>query len=388
MKKRKKYVLKLATIALIATIMVPVVNSDETVLTTLEYKDSDVVFIQGNINLSFNSSDTGKEDTSLLWRIYNSDNNITIFYIVSTTISYDSSFVNDTKSYYYNRENASNETYVVSVDYSSIQVPTSIEVKLNETIEQQNQTIQALKDTIENLQNNISNLVNDYNILKEKENDLKNQIVTLTKQRDDAIAENKPLKAEIDNLEEQLSFQQNKSKELTDEIRYKESLVNSLEKSVKQLRNPWSTGYEYHGKNQGLYFNYSSVIIGIIIGLVLFIGIEKVLGYKGIKIKWGKKKAFGSFQSPKKISDFNANPDDEMAITDPEGLKKLREAEREINEPEKTEESDGAKENEKPSEKPSDKNKKKNSLTHRDIEKEVDDIISNHVKKHEMDYIR
>lgn len=387
MKKRNKNILKLVCLTLVITTIIPSINGEDTVLTTLEYKDSDTIFIPGNITLSFNNSDTGKEDVSILWRVYNSDNNITIFYIISTTINYDSSFVNNTKSYYYTRKNISNETYIINVDYSSINVPTSIEDILNETIQQQNQTIKTQEEIIDELKQNVSSLKEKYNQSILKEYELEEQIEELKGERDNAIAENIPLQNEISNLEEQLSFQQNKSKELNDQINYKESFINNLEETVNQLSNPWCTGYSYHGKNQGFYFNYSSIIIGIMIGLALIVLIEKILEYKGIKIKWNKKKAFGSFHKKDKLDGFSADVEEDLPFSEPEGLKKLREAEKEIIKPdEKTSEEETKDEKEEPEDKkPSEE--KKESLDYLDIEKEVDNIISNH-QKNEVEYIR
>jgi len=299
MKNKKKTIRLAITIFFIAICLVPVANSAEQTIMTLDYEEGDMVYIPGNVTLVFNESDGDESDVSIVWRIYSADTNITLYYFQSKTLDIDSDFINNTKAYKYKDTN-SNTTYIVYVNYTSVKVPESIEDILNSTIDMQS-------TQITNLSEQLSNITNLYNLLLIKYDDTKAQNGLLTIQRDEAIAQNTPILAENARLENDLQFQEEKNNELRNEISRNENIIDNLEKSISQLSNPWSTGYEYYGEDQGFYFNNSSFIIGLAVAFLIIFLIETMIGKTGKRIRIRTKKTISSLQ-PKQAKSFDDVP--------------------------------------------------------------------------------
>ena len=315
-KKNMKNILRLVlAVFLTGTVLLSsIAVSEEQTLLTLDYQEGDLVFLPGNVTLVFNSSDTGDEDVIILWRIYSPENNLTIFYFKSQTITYDSSFINNTKEYLFNDTN-SNTTYAVYVNYSSIHVPDSIEDILNMTIKQKNELIGNLTLQLENLTEQLNATI------IERDN-WKAEAGVLKIERDNAIARYRPLEINLSKMEDDLEFQQQKNKEIEAEIHYKESIISSLENTISQLRNPWCTGYEYNGRNNGLHINYSSLIIGLALAFIIFFLVETLMEKTGKQVRFGRKKTLGDMYKDKK-----KHIEEVPVVEDHETLKKLREKE-------------------------------------------------------------
>lgn len=346
MKKQKIIII----LMLVTTLFALSVNATEIELGEIEYKDSDLFFTPGNVTLTFNDSDTGDNDLQILWRIYSPENNLTIFYLKSKTILYDTSFINNTKGYYYKD---GNQSYVVYVDYSSINVPKSVEELLNESLVDKNAEITALKLEKKNL----SALLNS--TIAERDQ-WKNTAQTVTTERDNALAENQPLKNQITSLEDDLSFQQNRTRELNDEIMYKENEIDSLKKTIKELKNPWCTGYTYAGQSNGFHINYSSLLIGGILIFIIVLIINSISDKKGIRIDLKRgRRALGDFH-PIRTTEFI----EDAPRGDPTGLQALREKEKQGETKEEPEQGSKEKTKEKPKAE--------------DVEKKVDQLFNNY----------
>lgn len=287
--RKKKIVLKLviATAILLfsATIVVP---GEITYLTTIDYLESDIIGINGNITLIFNSSDTGKNDMIVLWRIYSSSDNITIYCIKSKEIDYDFHFVNNTKAYLFkDNNNATNITYKIWIDYSSIHVPKSLEEMLNETLIVKNALIASLTEQVIKLNASVVNLTTLVNMYK-----------TSWEQQ---VAENTPLRSQIAILNNQVSAYHNETSDLRVKFYLAENDVSSLESTVTQLKDGWALGYSYRGKDYGPHINLASLTIGFVICFFLFVFLlKKVIGSK-IK-KQTKKNATGDVEKPRQHS--------------------------------------------------------------------------------------
>jgi len=360
MKTKKKYIMMLV-IGLILISATPVIGTNIELI-NLHYKDKDLVFVPGNVSLVFNNSTTGDEDTSIIWRIYSSENNLTIFYVSSNEIDITGGFVNDTKSYYYNDTN-SNNTYIIKVNYTDLIVPVSIEEILNETIDAKNAKIQNLTMTI-------TNLSADLNQSKSNTTQWFEQSNVYKIERDQAVDENLPLKNQIKNLQDDVNHQQNLTNDKVDELRMKKNEINSLNGTIQELANPWSMGYTLRGVSNGPYINFASLIFGIIIALGIVFAVQSVLDKKGITLKFRRRKTIGGFQ-PIKSSEYV----DDLAVSDPPKLQQLRQAEKNIAEGE-TKPTQPDKEK-KTDEKPSEEKPKPDNEKIEDIESKVDQMITN-----------
>ena len=304
---KKKYLIVVLTLVMLT---VPMLVSGEPInLGTLDYEESEIVVMTGNVTLNFSWSDTGVNDLAFLWRIYGSEDNLTILQIASLEIDYDHTFVNDTKEYVF-KDNNTNKTYVISVDYSSINVPESYEDVLLEIIEEQNKTIADLKGENTNL-----------TILLDEKN---NTITILTLQRDQNVTKLQeqlalllPLEIEIQELNGDIDTYKNRtlnqSREIHDlewTIDEKDWTIDSKNETIMQLTNPWCMGYSIfnpltYNNDNFFYFNYAGFLIGVVISafVVIIVFRERIKELLHIKtsikalgdVKHGQPDAFDSF---------------------------------------------------------------------------------------------
>jgi hypothetical protein len=99
------------------------VSASTTLVDTLDYKETKWVSIPGNTTLAFKASDTGRNDLTLLIRIFSPESNLTIYNVRSEAVDINSSFINNTKNYTYSFHN---NTYIIRVNYTSVSTPKSI----------------------------------------------------------------------------------------------------------------------------------------------------------------------------------------------------------------------------------------------------------------------
>lgn len=283
----KKTNVVVVSMLVLATLAFLVSGSEVHEVGTLDYQETDIVAIPGNITLVFNHSDRGPNDIILLWRMYSAENNITLYSFMSKKITYDHTFENDTKGYYFFND-GTNETYVIFVDYSIIAVPTCLSDLLNQTIVEMNATIAELMAENVNFSKRLANMSK---LLQSKN-------FTITVIQDDlsnAQAQNKPLQNQIQELTDELDDQKNTTIGLNIEINDLESTLNNrettlyyYEQTINQLADPWCTAYGMYNEHFGnvvqhLYFNITYFLIGgIVFAVIALISIWK-LGFLGKK---------------------------------------------------------------------------------------------------------
>lgn len=315
MKKQKnKIILMLITTTLFLTYIATNALSEETInLAVLDYQENDIIAINGDITLTYLNSSTGSNDINLLWRIYQS--NITIYSIQSKTIMYDTSFINDTKNYYF-KDNTSNITYLIQVNYSSIQVPKSIEQLLNESLAIKDAIIQNLSQQLNNSTFNILNLTTFVDMYKTA--------------WELSQAENLPLQTQNANLTLLYENTKNKTSELRTQLYFAEDKVNSLEETTAELRDNWCFSYTYNNKDYGPYLNFPNLLIGLIGGMI-------TAGYITKKVRIGKRKrdihknATTDIENPRSTSlihnvfrtDYGANKRQDVPYGNPKSFQNI-----------------------------------------------------------------
>lgn len=295
---KRKYVAIVCMLAIIAGAATTVVA--DSILTTLDYEESEFIPIQGNVTLIFNNSDTGDNDIQQIWRIYDPGENLTVYYMKSKTLAVNSSFENDTKTYVY-RDINSGTFYIVRVNYSSLAVPLTIEEAVNRTkaekdavIAVKDQEITTLKTEMQTKNATIQQLTDEKNILR---SDL-----------DAQIALNQPLHQQIDTLRKQIQTKNNSLIDRSSTINNMGNLLYRANKTMEELANPFCMGYsiynpEIYSDTPHFYINYISLFIGVTIGIVILVGALIAKGIIKIK-KWDNKlkaKSLGSrlVQPPK-----------------------------------------------------------------------------------------
>jgi len=313
---KKRNILKLVTL-LMLLFFVSSVLAETTTLTTLDYQESAIIAIGGNVTLIFNSSSTGNNDITFLWRIYNVENNFTILCIKSKEITYDHRFVNNTKEYLF-RDNKTNATYRIWIDYSSIQVPKSLEEWLNESLIGKNAIIANLTEQITRLNTSVINLTILVDMYK---------TAWETQQ-----AENGPLRTQIINLSLLLNNSRNTTSGLRVQFYLAEDDISSLESTVTQLKDGWCMGYTYNGKDYGPHINLASLTIGFLVCLFLFVFLlKRVIGGK-IK-KQTKKNATSDIEKPRQHSiwrgllrtDYGRNKREDIPYSTPKSFTEVDE---------------------------------------------------------------
>ena len=285
--KKNNWILKLVIATAILVLSANVVLSETTDLVTIKYLGNEMASIPGNASLVFVNStmDNHENDVVILWRIY-TPSNMTIYSLGSKAIQYDSNFVNNTKTYLF-RDNSTNKFYKVFIDYSSIQVPRDPEDILQEIIALKNATINNLTIQVNALNESVANLTVSSNMYKD----------AWQMQKD----ENVPLRQNISNMAILINSYRNETTDLRLDVYFRDINITSLEGTIDQLRNNWVLGYSYHGKDYGPYFNYTSLALGLIIGIIGVVIIsKKITG--GLKKKNAKKNATSDIEKPRQHS--------------------------------------------------------------------------------------
>jgi len=318
--KEKKKIIEILGLVIATTILLATnVMSEEIDLATIDYLKSDVIAINGNITLVFNSSDTGKNDITVLWRIYSSGDNITIYCIKSKEIDYNYRFVNNTKAYLFkDSDNTTNITYKIWIDYRSIQVPKSLEEMLNETLLVKNAIISNLSAQIIILNTSVVNLTT---------------LSTMYKASwEIQLAKNQPLIDQIAILNNQVSIYHNKTSDLRLQLYFAEDNVSSLESTITQLKDGWALGYSYRGKDYWPHVNLASLTIGFVICFFLFVFLlKRVIGGK-IK-RQTKKNAASDIEKPRQHSvwrgllrtDYGRNKREDVPYSTPKSFTEVDE---------------------------------------------------------------
>ena len=282
MRKKKIYVLMLVMSTVILNICVSA--SGNTDIATLEYLETKIVTVKGDLSLKFNSSDTGNADVILLWKVFSSDNNMTVLSFTSLPVDVDPSFVNNTKEYVF-RDNNSGGYYSVFVDYSVIDVPQSEEEILLEIISEMEAQIEELNLEIELLKSQIIT-INNTRIELEK---LLNSWKTKSNEWETKFIHEKeitnPLRDDIKNLTTDIETMENVTIWMDFNISILKQEKISLENSIADLRDVWSMGFSYHGDD---FFNFGgawALIIGLFIAGALSYTLFVKLKGKSVKSK-------------------------------------------------------------------------------------------------------
>ena len=212
----------------------PIVGASDVVLDTLEYEETKLIAITGNVTLPVSTS----PDISLLFRLYDSASNITIYNVKSNEIIYDSSFVNDTKNFSFLGND--NNTYIIRIDYSSIQVPPSFE-----------EIIAGYEALIDELEVNNTRLLGD---IKSLQNSLNESLSEITRLKE----ETQPLLDRVANLTAEIELYEQKYWEL-------KSQRDHFEGKYKEYKDSWNVFPE-----EGFYFNWPSAIITAMMLFIIF----------------------------------------------------------------------------------------------------------------------
>jgi len=213
------------------------VNATPTILDTLNYKEIKLIAIPGDINLILNQT---TNDIALLMRFYDPISNVTVYSVQSKEVTFDSTFVNDTKSYSFYDQYGND--YYICINYSSIQVPPTMA-----------QIIAGYTATIDNLTANITTLKSQIDVLNVALNQSYVDLNASQLAYNQKVIENQVLLIALSN-----------SSTLNEKYG---NDINSLEFKISQLseyKNSWAIA-----TSTGLYFNYSSAVITLIAMLIL-----------------------------------------------------------------------------------------------------------------------
>jgi hypothetical protein len=224
---------KLILIGLVLLLFVGTANASEITLDTLEYKQNKLITIPGNITMTPEG-----EGVSLLFRLYDPVSSITIYSVQSDEVEVTPEFINDTKFFKFLAND--NNTYLIGVDYSSIDVPPSIDEIIAEyeaLIDELEANNTRLWADIETLQRGLNASLSEISDLKEK---------------------NAPLLARIENL--------------TNDIAQYEIAYLSLDAEKQHFQNKFN---EYKDSwnvfpEEGFYFNFPTAIITAVLLFILF----------------------------------------------------------------------------------------------------------------------
>jgi gas vesicle protein len=229
----------------------------------LDYGQKDWLVAEGDISLSFNWSDRDNvNDLIILKILYEPTYNLSIFRVESKIITYDYSFINDTKYYHFNNT-IGNDTkdYVIKVDYSSIVVPASPINQLRQLVAEQNETIFILVSQLENLSSNYSTLYNETTNLSSEyqiQSDYIEFLETYKRDTDDYV--------EIKREKENLTYVNINLKSTIQDL---QKDVRDRDKTIGDLENP--LGIFYTKGEIGLtQVNIPWILIGAVLGLVAY----------------------------------------------------------------------------------------------------------------------
>lgn len=262
-KERKLILTLLIFLSLSATLPQSVVASNVTV-GTLNYLETKLFQVPGNITLIYFNSDTGRQDVTVTNLGYVSSTNKTVIQVTSLNISsyVNWTFLNNTKAYRYLNP-FSNNTYVISVNYASIVVPKSPAQILQNMLNMKNATLARMTG-------NFTNLTRAFNNMKRNDTILKNEMVNLSSEMNETRANNTPLHMEIMNLSSEIDRLGTENIAKRNAIVTANTTISNREDTIEELMNTWCTGYTY--KDDGyIYINSASMAIAFLISALLLI---------------------------------------------------------------------------------------------------------------------
>ena len=262
MRREKHVILGIVTLLCIsaAVVFVPNTIASHTTIGTLNYLDTQIYQVTGNLTLIFNNSDTGTQDITVTNLGYVSATNKTVFQVVSHNITYNWTFVNNTKTYNYFDITTMN-TYTVNVNYQAIHVPKSPYQLLREMLEAKNATIISLSHMITQMNNTINNLTRNMTLLK-------NMNTNLSALANQTVANNTPLHMQIVNLSSEIDRLNASIISLTNANTFMKTNISAAQTTINELRNPWCLGYTFNDVGY-LYLNAASMVILFVILLIV-----------------------------------------------------------------------------------------------------------------------
>ncbi len=274
---------------LIMLLATPIVVSEQLGNVTIDYLANDLFIVQGNVTLVFNDSDTGTNDITLIRVFYSSESNITLYQVISQEITYDNTFVNNTKSYIFKNID---DSFVIFVNYSSIQVPESYADILNLTIVEQNKTISNLTLRLDNLTSQMESLNNQTISLQKNVTELENQSVDYWSNWQYEKNQNAPLRYNISVLKGDVDYYMNKTLELSNDIDTKDNRTTILYNKINEASGGWAFSVNLDGED--IYIvHWGYLLIGLFLGGFLMIYVlgkrskqsASAKDYKGLKGK-------------------------------------------------------------------------------------------------------
>lgn len=257
---------KLVIFGILMLMLAPLVSAD-TNLGTIQYLDTRMIPIDGNVTLSFHYTPTGTEDVVLILRLYDPDLNKTVYGFQSLVVGYDSSFVNDTKTYTFKD---GNESYNISVDYSSIQVPPSLD-----------EIIAGYEARIEELIANNTLLLEKIELLYLALNGSYDQINATLLELEMEKAKNKPLVDQIINY--------------TSELERSEWAYRQMQIELNEYKDPW-----LFFSRDGIFINFATLVLTALILATIFVVYTSRANNKPIP-GWEQIKTVIFKQKPKKF---------------------------------------------------------------------------------------
>ena len=233
----------------------------------IDYLDDSLFTLSGNITLVFDSSTPYDEsDITLIRFFYSTTSDITLYQVISNPITYDHTFVNDTKNYGFFVDGTI-DRYLITVDYSSIDVPTSIEDLINISLAEKDEFIIQLAQEISVLEDELD-VLNE--TIAETEVELaewKSTANLILSEKNQIEEEKNTLAIEKGEVEDNLSLYKDKTNTLTIEKTQKMERIKYLTKKLNEATDAWGMSVNIDGEDKST-LSWISFIIGIISVLI------------------------------------------------------------------------------------------------------------------------
>jgi hypothetical protein len=166
-KTHKILIILMLMCSIITTVFIPNTVASHVTIGTIDFLETKIFQVQGNLTLIFNNSDTGHQDITVTNLGYVLLTNKTVIQAKSNNITYDWTFVNNTKAYNY-FDIFSNNTYTIYVNYHAINVPKSPAQLLKEMLDAKNITLSRLTMNYTRQLNITANLTKNMTLLKKQ----------------------------------------------------------------------------------------------------------------------------------------------------------------------------------------------------------------------------
>lgn len=260
-------------------------------LIEINYLDKDSLFLQGEHNFTFLTSDTGTNDIKIDV-LYNNVTGWSIVKVESKPINITWYFINNTKNYYY-LDQSTDKIYIVKVNYSKVEVPPNpYEEEINNLSKQVSTLIQdlvELNQSYQNLSNDYNAMINDYNRIKSMESSWLNQISTL--------------KANVSALKSENNLLRDQVNQLKNDKEYWKNEYDKIEAKYLELKKKWDDIFTRI---------FLPGLIGFVAGVVVlkgYDGIRKIKYPSLSKFKWQRRKNLSEIKQskyiePKPVQDF------------------------------------------------------------------------------------